>query len=220
MPLLVAPFIALSVGILLGSRRAGSLGARGGAVAHRCATWLAVLGFFPVVAFFSLYRPAWAYLHIVDGAALPSFVTLLLAAAASSLVVLGHSVGRKLGALPQSDGAGPRLGQASPMSMIAAAIPFAFAVLLLAAMPSRVLVVEPARGVVEAVRLTDSRFGLGLLLMDLLLALAVWLTARAERELEESEIDRADRASRGTVRVFGRGPSAALAPRVGGGDNS
>ncbi|NUP05072.1 MAG: hypothetical protein HOW73_03310 [Polyangiaceae bacterium] len=221
MPLVIAPLVALAVGMFLGLRNAGSLGARGGAVAERCMVWLALLGFFPVLAFGGLYQPGWAFLHIVDASRIPSFVALLVAAFASSLVVVGHRAGRTLGTMPNQD------GSRVPLGILAAAIPLAFSVIVLGALHARVLVVEPARRAAEAVSLFGSRFGIGLALMDLLLAAAVWLTFRELEALEDAERDRSERMGRTHTRLTHPrrspppgGPAAPRGPRGAAGARS
>lgn len=181
MPILVAPFVTLSIGIFLGLRGASALGARGAAVARRCVLWLAALAFLPAIAFPALYRPAWAWLHIDAAARLPSSVNLVAAALASAVLVLGHLLGSRLGALATDSS--PR--SARP-GLVAAIIPAAFAGLVLIVLWRRVAMLEPARRTAEAVTLFESRFAIGLAIIDVLLAVGCWLTLQTIAALQSA----------------------------------
>ncbi|MBK6516136.1 MAG: hypothetical protein IPM79_03195 [Polyangiaceae bacterium] len=188
MPLLIAPLVALSVGLLLGLRSPGALGARGAAVARTCVAWLAALAFFPALAVISLSEPAWATLHVLGEAEVPSFILLLASALVSSLVLVGYRAARSLATSPR-DG-GPRVGA------LTAAIPAAFALVLLAALRDRVGLLEPAHGRTPEVALVSSRFALALLTLDGLLGVATWLTSRALDDLAQATPRNAGRLGR------------------------
>lgn len=188
MPLLVAPLFALSLGLYLGARRSGSFGARGVRAAQRCVAALAVLGLLPAFAFPALYKPGWAWLHIIDPARIPSFVNLLLAGAAAAMAVAGHKLGDAMArsaAAAAPDGRPPSGRDGSAV----AAIPLAFAVAIVVVLHKRVLVVEPARRNLDAVTLFGSRFVLALLLIDAMMVAAVVLTQRALDELVDPGTD-------------------------------
>lgn len=188
MPLLVAPLFALSLGLFLGTRRAGSFGARGARAAQRCIAMLGLLGLLPAFAFPVLYKPAWAWLHIVDPARVPSFVNLILAAAAAALVVVGHKLGdlmARSAAAATPDGRTPSTSSGSSV----AAIPLAFALAILVVLHKRVLLVEPARRNVDPVTLFGSRFIVVLLVIDAMMIAAIVLTQRALDDLVDPGTD-------------------------------
>lgn len=198
MPLLIAPLVALSIGLFLGLRSPGALGARGAAAARACVAWLAALAFFPAVAVASLCRPAWATLHVLADSSLPSFALLLASGAAASVLVLGYRLGRSLALAPRDRG--PRL------PALTALIPAAFALLVLLAMRERLALLEPAHGRAAALPLAGSRFALAPPALLGLLAIATLLTTRALDEL-------ADASPREGARL-GRGPRAGSAGRA------
>lgn len=188
MPLLVAPLFALSLGLFLGTRRAGSFGARGVRAAQRCIATLALLGLLPAFAFPALYRPAWAWLHIVDPARVPSFINLLLAGGSAALVIVGHKLGdltARSAAAAAPDGRTPSPSGGTSVALI----PLAFALAIVIVLHKRVLIVEPARRNVDPVTLFGSRFILALLVIDAMMIAAIVLTQRALDELVDPGTD-------------------------------
>lgn len=170
MPLVIAPLVGLALGIALGARKAGALGAGGAEASERCALAFALLAFFPAVAFAALYEPSWSYLHLGFASGVPAFATLVASAVASATVVAGHRAGRSLAARP---GRG---------ALVGTTIPLGFALLLAAGLRHRLAVLVHAgtpTASSPAVALLGSRFSVGLGAIDALLAVATWLTLRS-----------------------------------------
>jgi hypothetical protein len=96
-PVLASLFFSLALGVAL-SRRLDALG-RGARARARHALGVAAayggLVVLPVVAYPALFFPDWAYGYRVDGARVPSAISLTLALASAALVPLGFWLGAR-----------------------------------------------------------------------------------------------------------------------------
>lgn len=173
MPLLIAPLVAVSLGMYFGLLRPGSLGAQGTDIARRCTALYMTVCFFPVIAFAALMKPAWAWLHVLGHGPI-SALNLMAAGGAAAFIGVGQIAGRSLGGLPRA------------RALTVAAVPAIVSALLVIVMHRRFSVLEPASRSTEVSLLWGSRFAFGLLALLLLLALGTWLTAR---EIEALDAD-------------------------------
>lgn len=132
---------------------------------RRAARWFAWLAFLPVVAFCALSRPAWALLHFEPPFSLPSAVLLLAAMGSALLVPLGHAWAAQL-------------GETSPRARwLVAVLPASLALMVVVLLRHRSLVLTRARGNAPAEELFGSAWGAAVLALDVLLGVALWLTA-------------------------------------------
>jgi len=167
MPLVVAPLVALSLGLGFGLVTLGSRGARGFLLCRSSVRAFALFALFPALLFSALLRPEWAALHFA-GERVPSAALLAGAALSAYLVPLAHDRAPALAVLPR------------PRAFALAALPGALALLVLFMLHRRTLTLtQGVRGLAEAEPLFGSATGAAFILIDALLLAAVILTAGA-----------------------------------------
>lgn len=180
MPLLVAPLIAVSLGLCFGLLTLDGHGARGYLSARSSVRLFAALAFFPSLLVAALLRPGWAVLHFA--AHPPSAALLGGAFVAALLVPFVYERAQSLGALSRGK------------AIVTATLPGFLGIGLLLLLHRRTLMLRPPiPRVEEAEALFGSPVGVGFVLVDLLLVVAVALTAFALAE--------EDRPNEGRTRV-------------------
>ena len=197
MPVLASLFFALALGVAL-SRRLDALG-RGARARARRALGVAAayggLGVAPVCAYPALFFPDWAYGYRVDGARVPSAVSLALALAAGALVPVGFGLGARA-ALAAASG-----------RLLAATVGLALAGLAVLA-PHRALLADDSTARVaagfELTPLFPGPLG-GMLVVSLVLAsVGFFVAARGLGERERAPAREAPARGEGGARLLGR----------------
>ncbi|MFO0554229.1 MAG: hypothetical protein U0271_37965 [Polyangiaceae bacterium] len=173
MPLPLAPLVAFALGVLLGTRQGGALGARGWNRARAAARLFAFFALFPTLAFGALVRPRWAMLHLFGELPLPSAATLAGAALASAFVELGHRAAERLETSPRST------------LRVLTAVPLLTVLLVGVVLHRRIGLSLPSTPTTQPELLLHSTFGLFLLGIDVVVLLALGLTGYAIEALNE-----------------------------------
>lgn len=166
MPVVLAPLLTFSLGLLLAQRQRGALGADGSARARTYVLLFTALVVLPALLVLALEQPRWALLHLTNNPGIPSAALLGAALLAGSAVVAGHRLGAELETL--SARAALAVTFAPTAALVVVALMKRHALLRLGTTPGG-----------DAIPLLGSGFELVLLGIDGLLILGFVLTAGA-----------------------------------------
>lgn len=179
MPAPIAPFVAFTLGVLLGwaaARQAGTMPlislANPSFVIVLLYTFLV---FTPALGYFVAFVPDWSFAYLVDPSHIPSAVTLVFCTFCALCVIFGFVLGA------------PRARPRQPLAVLPhALVPLAVSAIIVAVLSNRLSTYgsyQQYRRHLETVPLGGSPAGYAVLWLDTCLILGTLLTARELRRL-------------------------------------